>query len=390
MQRQAFIKTMILVTAIFTLLSSGCASRIPGVAPGDSSQSFFADQVTYPFKVHYADVKSNDGTVWNIGYMDVGPWFRPNPKVLVLIHGRACSGAYFGHIAKTAAQRGIRVIVPDLPNYGKSIPGNLDNSPLRSMQQAREAIHDLVVNHLQISKAVYGGHSLGGQFVLGYALSYPEAVGGLILVSPAGLEELPQKFFPPDLATATDPKIFSRIPYYAPKARLDFSTKAKLIEDFYNYRLVINGKRIPSGFFKKETPDTRLATAIRTGMINGNPKEFRRYSVTSLRDVYNLGIEIRKEDPDSLFKHYVRIQAPILLIFGDKEPFFPKKISGLKDLKRDMIKPFYDRMTAAGCSVAFKFYPDCGHFPHNDRPDRFADDVVAFVTAGRVSGTEAP
>ena len=144
------------------------------------------------------------------------------------------------------------------------------------------------------------------------------------------------------------------------------------------------------GFFKKETPDTRLATDIRTRMITGNPVEFERYSIASLRDVYHLGVEIQKEDPDSLFKRYDRIRAPVFLIFGDDDPFFPKKISGLKDLNKEMIKPFHERMTAAGCPVSVKLYPDCGHFPHSDLPELFAQDVVRFVTTGEVENTVDP
>jgi pimeloyl-ACP methyl ester carboxylesterase len=377
-------------TIFLAFVLIGCAAQTPGVRQGDPAESFFRDQVTYPHKVRYADARSDDGTVWNIGYMDVTPLFTPNPKVLVLIHGRACSGAYFGHAIEMASKRGIRVIAPDLPNYGKSIPGNLDKPLVRSMQQTREVIHDLIVNQLKIPKAIYGGHSLGGQFVLGYALSYPEAVEGLILIAPAGLEELPSKHFPAVLAESTDLQDFLKVPYYASKGRLDHSTKAQLIEDFYFYKLKINGKLLPSGFFKHETPDTRLATDIRVKMITANPVEFKRYSMTSLRDVYNLGVEIQKEDPDSLFKQYVGIRAPVLLIFGADEPFYPKKISGLKDLKKDMIKPFHQRMTTAGCPVQVKLYPGAGHFPHSDLPELFADDAVSFVSTGRVPDTVDP
>jgi pimeloyl-ACP methyl ester carboxylesterase len=369
------------------ILLVGCAGQQAGVRQGDPAESYFRDQVVYPFKVKYADARAADGTVWKIGYMDVAPLFKPNPKVLVLIHGRAFCGAYFGHVMAAARKQGIRVIVPDLPNYGKSIPGNLDKPLVRSMQQTREVIHDLVVHQLGISKAVYGGHSLGGQFVLGYALSYPEAVEGLILIAPAGLEELPGKHFPAVLAESTDLEDFLKFPYYASKGRLDHSTKAQLIEDFYFWRLKIKGKLVPSGMFKKETPDTRLATDIRVKMISANPVEFKRYSMTSLRDVYNLGVEIQREDPESLFKRYDQIRAPVLLIFGAEEPFYPKKITGLKDLKADMIDPFYRRMRAAGCPVMVKLYPDAGHFPHSDRPELFAADTVSFVATGQVTGT---
>ncbi len=382
-------KVFIASVTLFSIFV-GCATQTANVQMGDPSKSFFSDQVTYPYRVNYTDAKADDGSVWNIGYMDVAPLFKSNPKVLVLIHGRAFSGAYFGHAIKMANKHGIRVVVPDLPNYGKSIPGNLDKPLVRSMQQTREVIHDLVVNQLKIPKATYGGHSLGGQFALGFALSYPDAVEKIILISPAGLEELPAKYFPSKFAKSINREDFAKFPYYAGKARLDYSTNAELIEALYYYKLKVKGKLIPLGFFKIDTPDTRLATEIRTKMITGNPVEFQRYSMTSLRDVYNLGVEIQREDPSSLYKRYDLIRAPILLIFGDDEPFYPKKISGLKDLKKDMIKPFYQRMTSAGCPVMVKLYPGCGHFPHTDLPGTFAEDTVNFISTGKVQGTIDP
>ena len=56
----------------------------------------------------------------------------------------------------------------------------------------RSAFHGVLVDQLGIETAWYLGHSLGGQFVLGYALKYPEAVKGLVLEAPAGLEQFPK------------------------------------------------------------------------------------------------------------------------------------------------------------------------------------------------------
>lgn len=96
------------------------------------------------------------------------------------------------------------------------------------------------------------------------------------------------------------------------------------------------------------------------------------------------------KDPASIFKQYERINTPILLIFGAEEPFYPKKVTGLKDLKKDMIKPFYHRMTSAGTPVFVKLYLGCGHFPHTDLPDQFASDVIRFVKEGLVEGSVDP
>ena len=55
----------------------------------------------------------------------------------------------------------------------------------------RDVVHELVVNQLGVKQAFYFGHSLGGQVVMGYATIWPDAVRGLILEAPAGLEEYP-------------------------------------------------------------------------------------------------------------------------------------------------------------------------------------------------------
>jgi pimeloyl-ACP methyl ester carboxylesterase len=104
---------MRLLTLILAYILFGCAAQTPNVRQGEPGQSFFNDQVTYPYRVKYSDARAGNGTVWKIGYMDVAPMFKPNPKVLVLIHGRSFSGAYFGHTIRIALKHGIRVVVPD-------------------------------------------------------------------------------------------------------------------------------------------------------------------------------------------------------------------------------------------------------------------------------------
>ena len=43
-----------------------------------------------------------------------------------------------------------------MPHYGVSGPGNLDKSPARTLQDARDAIHDVVVNQLGVHPAIAG------------------------------------------------------------------------------------------------------------------------------------------------------------------------------------------------------------------------------------------
>jgi len=161
--------------------------RVAAVAADiDPKKSFWKDFVTYPFPVKYANVKDGTGTSWQIGYMDEYAGTDKDPKVLVIIHGKGAFAGHYGNVIQYALRSGLRVVALDLPHYGMSGPGNLDKSPARTMQDMREVVNDLVVNQLKVKQATYLGHSLGGQLVLGYALTYPDAVKSLILEAPAG------------------------------------------------------------------------------------------------------------------------------------------------------------------------------------------------------------
>src|SRR5260370_9110180 len=56
-----------------------------------------------------------------------------DPKVLVIHHGKGAFGGHYGNTMQYALRSGLRVIVPDLPHYGMSGPGNLDKSPARTI-----------------------------------------------------------------------------------------------------------------------------------------------------------------------------------------------------------------------------------------------------------------
>src|SRR5262249_29445388 len=160
--------------------------RVPGVAANiDPSKSFWKNYVTYPYPVKYADVKDGTGTTWTIGYMDEYAGDKPDPQVLVIIHGKGAFGGHYGNVMQYALRSGFRVITPDLPHYGMSGPGNLDKSPARTMQDMREVVHELVVNQLGVKRAAYMGHSLGGQLILGYAPALAGAGADVWLVDPA-------------------------------------------------------------------------------------------------------------------------------------------------------------------------------------------------------------
>ena len=257
-------------------------------------------------------------------------------KVLVIIHGKGAFGGHYGNIMQYALRSGLRVIVPDLPHYGMSGPGNLDKSPARTMQDMREVVYDLVVNQLGVKKAVYLGHSLGGQLVMGYALTWPDAVQGLVLEAPAGLEEYPR-----EITIAKDKKA---APVRSSPLRRDFdkwkqtwdqtgilaaeiARAEQNIRDFFYFK-----KRDPvtgavsaakSGYFMNDSEYARFHTEQRVGLTKGNPKELEQWANVFIFDIYRMVAELQKDDPKNLYERLTQIKAPIFLAFGDKEPFIP-------------------------------------------------------------------
>jgi pimeloyl-ACP methyl ester carboxylesterase len=377
--------------------------RVPGVAKTiDPAKSFWKDYVTYPYPVKYANVKDGNGITWQIGYMDEYAGTDKDPKVLVVIHGKGAFAGHYGNIMQYALRNGLRVIAPDLPHYGMSGPGNLDKSPARTMQDMRDVVHELVVNQLGVKKAVYLGHSLGGQLVMGYALTWPEAVSGLALEAPAGLEEYPREIeiAPGKKLNLFDPAFardFGKWKEAWDQTGILASEKARTeqgVRDFFYFK-----KRDPvtgavsaskSGYFFSDSEYARFHTDQRVGMIKGNPKEFEQWCNVFIFDIYTMVAELQQDDPKNLYERLTQIKAPIFLSFGDKEPFIPgTAFNGLTDLGRDIITPFMSRMTNAGNRPMVKIYPETGHFIHTDNPVEFPVDVVDFVTKGTVD-TSSP
>jgi pimeloyl-ACP methyl ester carboxylesterase len=391
------------VAFLASLLLVSCASA-PKVKPftvqpvrvlkGSPEKSFWRDQVQYPFAVKYAKAKDSKGIEWEVAYMDEYYGVDPNPKVLVLVHGKGGFGAYFGHVMKVALENGLRVIVPDLPQFGKSIPGNLDKPMSRSMEDMRNVIHEIIVKQLGVKKATYLGHSLGGQWVLGYALTYPDAVEKLIVEAFPVSEEYPasMKIGGKDVPLFTDEQKDMKVWEVAWGARL----KQGLAQDEEFWRNFVYFKQknpktgviepAKIGFFINDTEYARYFTEIRIALISANKREFTNYITEDARDIYSLGVEVRKEDTNSLVKRAKNIKAPIFLTFGDKDPLMPTPLSGKTNLRWEIIKPFYDDLKKAGNAPLVKVYAGAGHFIHTDFPDLYSNDVVSFVLKSKASG----
>ncbi|MFH0883793.1 MAG: alpha/beta hydrolase [bacterium] len=160
---------VLLLLAVLLLMTAGCASTSGYYRLG--AKEF--NQIDYGYPVKYVDVRN-----LHIGYVDQGS----GDQVLLLIHGLGSNIKGWNRNIPVLAMS-YRVIAVDLPGYGYS---SKDYYPY-SLSFYAELLTEMLTN-LGIDKAVFVGHSMGGQIAIIAALEYPERVSKLVLISPAGVE----------------------------------------------------------------------------------------------------------------------------------------------------------------------------------------------------------
>lgn len=131
---------------------------------------------------------------YRIHYVDQGE----GPAV-VFLHGSGAGASGHSNFKQNypqMAERGYRVIVPDLIGYGLSDKPEDVDYPLdffvSCVKQALDAIG--------LERYTLVGNSLGGAIAIKFALDYPDNVDKLILMAPGGVEEQADYFTMPGMA----------------------------------------------------------------------------------------------------------------------------------------------------------------------------------------------
>lgn len=179
----------LLLTLLSGFLIAACASKPPKPSEISGKESALvgldAELTTYqyPFAVKSFAFKSQAQDL-QMAYMDI-PAGKPSNKVIVLLHGKNFSGAYFEQVILGLNQEGYRIIVPDQVGFGKSSkPKNYQYS-FQTLAQNTKSL----LLHLGVDKFYIFGHSMGGMLATRFALMYPESVTKIFLVNPIGLED---------------------------------------------------------------------------------------------------------------------------------------------------------------------------------------------------------
>jgi len=164
------------------------ASAAPVAASGAHRSVRFDARLTgypYPYEVHYYRF-ADQGQPLEMAYMDVKPSARMRGRgVVLLLHGKNFSGAYWQTTIAALVRAGHRVIVPDQIGFGKS-------SKPRHFQftfQALALFTRGLLDRLRVTEVAVVGHSMGGMLAVRFALMFPDRTRQLALINPIGLED---------------------------------------------------------------------------------------------------------------------------------------------------------------------------------------------------------
>ena len=209
------------------------------------------------------------------------------PAVLLHGGGPGASGVsnYSRNIDALATQ--FRVIVPDLPGYGRSMKGVDHDDPFGYLADMIRGLLD----ELGIGSAHLVGNSYGGAAALRLALDTPNRVGKLVLMGPGGIGTT--------RALPTD-GLKSLLSYYGGRARTGPSRDK--LEAFIRTYLVYDGASVPD-----DVIDLRYQASIDPEVV-ADPPLRRPSGPMALRTLWRMDLT-----RDSRLKD---LQIPTLVLWG--------------------------------------------------------------------------
>jgi len=279
----------------------------------------------YPYEIKYAPV--NDDI--ELAYVDEGE----GEHTIVFIHGL---GSYLPAWKKNieVLKNDYRCIAVDLPGYGKST-----KNPHSGMMTFYADVMAQFLDYLEIDKAVFAGHSMGGQISMVMALEHPGKVEKLVLVSPAGFERFTegQKDWFRDVMTLKGVKLTT----------VD-AIETNLAYNFYN---------LPD--------DAQFMITDRIAMRHAD--DFDNYCYDVVRSVHGM---VDQPVIDKLDQ----IKQPVLILFGENDNLIPNRY--LNPGKTYDVAIVGDEKIPDSKLV---MVPKCGHFLQFEKPEVLNSEIKAFV-----------
>ncbi len=235
---------------------------------------------------------------------------------IVCLHGLSDSSFSFSRLMPLLAGEGRRVLALDQRGHGDS-----------ERPESGYAIDDFasdtvaLLDELGIERATIVGHSLGSISARRVAARFPDRVSRLVLI---GAIATPVNSAVLDLEDAVE--------------ALEDPVPAVFVREFQESTIE---HPVPQEFLERVVNESlKLPARVWRGVIA---------ALVDFDDASDLG----------------RIEAPTLLLWGEKDAYFPLE---------------EQRTLEAGIPDArLVVYPGTGHAPHWERPERVAEDIARFL-----------
>ena len=272
-----------------------------------------------------------DGT--RIHFRDEGN--AKNPTV-ILLHGFNGSLLNFDRLVPLLVED-YRLVSIDLPGFGLT-------GAIPSADYSTESFIDTVTTlttYLGIEKFSIAGNSMGGGVAWRYALNNPRKVESLILIASSGV------------MTEEDSRKFAERKENSPIVwRL---MNSNILKRFLNY---YTPKFFATQGLKVSVYDQKLANIEHAMQFHDLVLlEGSRNAILSM----SMGSRSKMHGPESLS----RIEAPTLVIHGDKDNIIPIERS-------QVFEEYIDK-------VEVKIYSQIGHLPMYEDPNKTANDIKSFL-----------
>jgi pimeloyl-ACP methyl ester carboxylesterase len=252
---------------------------------------------------------------------DTGP--RDAPAV-ILLHGFGASLDTWEPWAKALSAR-YRVIRFDLPGFG--LTGADTSGDYGDAREIR--ILTGLMDQLGVDRAAVIGNSLGGRIAWSFAAAHPARVTRLVLISPDGFASPGFEYDKPSQV----PLMMEALPYVAPRGMLRANLAAAYARPEALGEPTLTRYR-----------DMMLAPGVRSAML-------ARMRQTVLHDPVPI---------------LARIQAPTLLLWGEKDAMIP--IANAADYLRGIRGAKLVRL------------PNLGHVPFEEDPEHSLVPVARFLS----------
>ncbi len=288
------------------------------------------------------------------GPVHYAEWAGPTGRTFVLVHGLGGSHANWTLVAPGLAAYG-RVLAIDLPGFGRS-PLAGRSPGLASLRATLSAF----LREVAGGRAVVCGNSMGGTLAILQGALEPETVEGLVLTCPA----LP----------------VSRAAVPSPVA----------LGSFTLYRVPVVGEFVVSQRFARVPPETQVRLGFR--ILAGDPRAIGEEVVRAHAEV----LREHARDPDAArafvgaarsllrllwrpraYRHLMaRVRAPVLLLHGRRDPLVPVA--------------YARRAAVENPSWRLRVFPDLGHIPQLEDPERWLASVEAWLADALPGPATAP